>query len=89
MRKQNTAFTFRLPQEELAVLEQVASNAGLSVSEYLRKSAALRPLNSVLTKPQIRVSIGTPYAQYGTKTAWKSPTRFTEFRITYNGMHFA
>lgn len=70
MAKQSTAFTFRLPTEELAALEQV----GQSVSEYLRKTAAFHPAISVLAKPQVNVFIGTSYSQYGTPVVRRNST---------------
>jgi len=84
---QSTAFTFRLPREELIALEQAASQAGLSVSEYLRKAAALRPALSVLARPQFNLSVGTPYSQYGSLVTWnESPTYIAEFKTTSDGV---
>lgn len=86
MEKHSTAFTFRLPRQELAALEQAALSAGLSVSEYLRKSAAYRPTTSVLARPQVNVSVGTPYSQYGTSVVWsESQACVTEFRVSARG----
>jgi hypothetical protein len=83
----STAFTFRLPREELAALEQAAAQAGLSVSEYLRKAAALRPATSVLARPQFNLSVSTPYFQSGTMVTWsESPTYVTEFQTTLQGV---
>lgn len=84
----STAFTFRLPREELAALEQAAAQVGLSVSEYLRKAAALRPTNSVLARPQFNLSVSTPYFQSGTMVTWsESPTYVTEFHTTSQGVN--
>lgn len=84
---QNTAFTFRLPREELMALEQAATNAGLSVSEYLRRAVALRPTMSVLARPQYNVSISTPYFQYGSLVTWsETPTYVAEFHVTSEGV---
>ncbi len=66
----NTVFNIRLSREELAALEQAASEFGISIAEYVRKSVALRPTISVLTKPQIDLSVGMPYFQYGTLATW-------------------
>lgn len=68
--RRSTVFNFRLPREELAAIEQAASEAGLSVAEYIRKSAAMRPSMSVLARPQIQISVNTPYFQYGALTTW-------------------
>ena len=53
-----------------AELEQAASEAGLSVSEYVRQAAAMRPSRRLLVKPQITISISTLYSQYGTLVVW-------------------
>lgn len=83
---QSTAFTFRLPREELIALEQAASKVGLSVSEYLRRAVALRPTMSVLARPQVNLSISTPYFQYGSLVTWsESPTYIAEFHATSEG----
>lgn len=66
----NATFTFRLPREELASIEQAATEAGISVAEYVRKSVAMRPAISVLAKPQYNLAIGTPFFQGGTAITW-------------------
>ena len=66
----STVYNIRLSREELAILEQGAEEEGLTVAEYLRKSAALRPLSSVLAQPQFNLSVSTPYFQYGSLVTW-------------------
>lgn len=66
----STVYNIRLSREELAALEQQANEEGLTVAEYLRKSAAMRPLSSVLAQPQYNLSVSTPYFQYGALATW-------------------
>ncbi len=54
-------FTFRLPREEMALIEQAATEAGMSVAEFVRKSVAMRPTISVLARPQYDLLVGTPF----------------------------
>jgi predicted DNA binding CopG/RHH family protein len=84
----STMFTFRLPREELAALERAASEAGLTVAEFVRKSIAMRPTTSVLAKPQVDVSVSVPYFQYGTLATWsEAQTGLTPFHPTTEVMH--
>jgi hypothetical protein len=79
----STVFTFRLLREELAAMEQAASEAGLSVSEYVRKAAATRQGMNVLTKPQVNISISTPYSQFGSLLTWnETDVNVTEYQQT-------
>ncbi len=77
----STMFTFRLPREELALIEQAATEAGMSVAEYVRKSVAMRPTVSVLARPQYDVLVSTPFFQYGMVATW------SEARIVQNESH--
>lgn len=82
----STVFTFRLPREELAALEKAAAEAGFTVSEYLRKAAAMRPATSILARPQINLSINTPYSQSGTLVTWsEAQANTTECLATMEG----
>lgn len=83
---QSTVYNIRLPREELANLEVEASKEGLSVAEYLRQAAAMRPAKTILTKPQFNLSVSTPYAQYGTLVTWSESQTITDVKITAKGL---
>jgi hypothetical protein len=78
----STVYNIRLPREELAALELEAEEEGLTVAEYLRKSAALHPLSSVLAQPQFNLSVSTPYFQYGSLVTWSESQCQSQIHIT-------
>jgi len=66
----NAVFTFRLPREELEAIERIAAEANMTMSEFLRKAAAMKPTASILERPQFSLSLVTPYGQSGTLVTW-------------------
>jgi hypothetical protein len=78
----STVYNIRLSREELAALEQEASAEGLTVAEYLRKAAAMRPEKSILAKPQTGLFISTPYAQSSALYTWSETRSITDLEIT-------
>ncbi len=78
----STVYNIRLPREELATLEQQAREEGLTVAEYLRKSAAMRPLSSVLAQPQYSLSVSTPYFQYSALATWSETQSQSQVQVT-------
>jgi len=84
--RKDTAFTFRLPREEMEALENAANKAGLSIAEYLRKSVAMRPALTVLARPQFNLSVNLPYVQYGALVTWsETQSDIVQFHATSNG----
>jgi len=42
----------------------------MTMSEFLRKAAAMKPTASILERPQFSLSLVTPYGQSGTLVTW-------------------
>ena len=77
---------FRLSRQDVAALEQAAEDSGMTVSEYLREAAAMRPADTVLAKPQITYSVNTLYSQSGTVATWReSPTTAVSLKTSTTG----
>ena len=70
----------------MALIEQAATEAGMSVAEFVRKSVAMRPTISVLARPQYDLLVGTPFFQYGTVATWsKSRIASNDYPRTMSG----
>jgi hypothetical protein len=85
MNEQNNSvsFTFRISRKELEAIERLAKERGQSVSEYIRRSAALHPVGSILDKPQIGVLIGLPGLCYTTKQVPTYSENLAEYSVIW------
>ncbi len=70
--------SFRLPTEEMDALEEAASAAGESLSEYVRKAVALRLHREALKGSNVIISLGTQFHQDDEWDLWSTAPASTE-----------